>query len=100
VSHGAFGLLDKDRRNRGGGGLRGSLHGGGFHDPDGWENGGLGSGRSLDGFFRSLGLVFQNAPDPMDLVVGEIGAMALALDAQALLECVENFVIAHAKLFC
>jgi hypothetical protein len=51
-------------------------------------------------FLRRPGRILQSPPDPLDLILGEVGAVALALDAQALLECFEHIVITHAKLFC
>jgi hypothetical protein len=52
-----------------------------------------------DGGLLDLGLGFNGATNGIDLIVAEIGAMALALDAQVLFEGVEHIVIAHAKLF-
>jgi len=45
------------------------------------------------------GLVLDDAAHRLDLVVREVGAVALALDVQALFEGVDHFVITYAKLF-
>jgi hypothetical protein len=47
----------------------------------------------------AFGLAFHDPAKGIDLIIAEVGAMALALDAQVLFEGVEHDVIAHAELF-
>jgi hypothetical protein len=41
----------------------------------------------------------HDSADGTDLILAEVGAVALALDAQVFFEGVEHDVIAHAELF-
>jgi len=50
-------------------------------------------------FLHSLGLGVENPPKLGDLIVREVRAVALARDAQTLLEGLDDVVVGHAKIF-
>jgi hypothetical protein len=55
--------------------------------------------RERSSLVHTLSLSFKNPAKLQDLIVGQVGTVALARDAQAFIKSVDDVVVGHAEFF-